>query len=333
MDHHNVVHGYATPTARTLPRQWVGRIRRNRPNFNLTSGSSSTVRPYVVDWPGSASDTFGVSYGGGIVGVTERHGILSGAVGTYQARWDAFLASIADGNNSAGMFAVPAVLPSGYTANPEMQWRSHSYARNRIWTASGYTTYLWCPHPTYYGSSVSSALQTVQWPGVDPPAPFQTFRGTYEVGNLAGLGIGFRKVQIRVSVIPEGLNTPTSVSGNVGITLTHNADGSTFTVDGSGDRQNGNTTDYAGTVAGWTDEGAGNFWTSWLDCGEVMPSTEGTNTYFFAEVDMQSVTTGPLSFANYIQGVQMRLSPRVDVPYRITHVGEGDLIAPGGIPT
>lgn len=63
-----------------------------------------------------------------------------------------------------------------------------------------------------------------------------------------------------------------------------------------------------------------------------MPSAEGINSYFFAEIDMQAVTTTPSAFDFYHQHIQVRLSPRVDVPYRLTHVGEGDLIAPGGTP-
>ncbi len=327
-DHALGMIGYGPLSLASSPRQVEGHINRLSHPYELTVGSTEPIRPYVIPWPLSA-DRWGVTYPAGLVGVTQINGILGTSTsGAYNARWEAYW--LKQGEN-LGLVAVPGVLPGGYTANPESNWRSHADSMAGTWDANGLNIATWLPsafpwgYTAFYQTGGNVGLYSA--PGMH--------RGTYD-GPTTGMG-GWRKLQYKVSYtttrFPEDAWT-----GSVVITLHRNADGTYPTLDGSGQPIIGDTIDHTASYAravGFTHVGAAVFETAWIDVG-IVQSNVGVPTHWLLDIDLRSISnifTGNTPTIRPNSGgvrVSFRLSPRLDVPYPKTHVGVGDLIAPGG---
>jgi hypothetical protein len=186
-----------------------------------------------------------------------------------------------------------------------------TYARRR--TAAGFIDATWLPTTSPNGIT-RGPLTLVGSGGTtgDPPG--------YMLMHPSQL-TGFRKVQYRLRTGQAWLTMPTY---DQTMKVSHNANG---TNPGSA---LGDTVDATSRV---TDADFVNvslfFWsTNWIDLGQIIASSIGTLTYFSLQTDSSA---SPFSMANGVT-IELRLSPRCDVPYPTTVLGKGDLIAPGGYP-
>jgi hypothetical protein len=319
IDHASAAWGYGgTPSSATIAGQQGGyRTGRLFPVAPSEAGGSATIRPYVVPWT-PAADSFGVAFPAGIVGVTTDL-VLPSPLGAtinsdYESQWDGFLASL---------IPVPAVLPVGYTASLQTDWRSLTAQLYRLRTASGYTDKTWLP--TSSPNGIETAFDSID------PLPFNGGFTSPSRKNITVASTGYRKLQFKV--VTAGLWLAMPAYGTAPFTINHNANGTNpgnTSADGSVPGTAGDTIDFSGSVSDSDfSDPDGNFrWeTGWIDCGEILP-TLGTLTYFQFAWDATGFAFA-LSPGFYFY---FRLSPRCDVPYPISVAGQGDLIAPGGYP-
>lgn len=309
IDHASAVWGYGgTPSSATIVGQQGGyRGGRQFPVAPSTAGGSASIRPYVIPWT-TAADSFGVAFPAGLVGVTQAISLPSPIGGTinagYESQWNGLVSSV---------IPVPATLPVGYTANTQTDWRALTADLSRIGTAGGFTTKTWLPTNSPNGI-LRGPLTLVGSGGTtgDPPG--------YMLMHPSQL-TGFRKVQYRLRTGQAWLVMPTY---DQTMKVSHNANGTNpgsalgDTVDATSHVTNADFVNVSGF-----------FWsTNWIDLGQIIASSIGTLTYFSLQTDSSA---SPFSMANGVT-IELRLSPRCDVPYPISVAGRGDLIAPGGYP-
>lgn len=324
IDHASAVWGYGgTPSSATIAGQQAGyRTGRLFPVAPSNAGESATIRPYVVPWTPTA-DLWGVAFPAGLVGVTQEISLPSPLVGTINAGYESQWASFA-----ASMIPVPAVLPVGYTVNPQVDWQSLTANLARVRTAAGWVDKTWLPTTSPNGFTLS------------PAAGFPPFHTTPSGGAwvcrqaFTSAATGWRKVQLKLTTRLVQGGQPAFPA--TPITINHNADG---TNPGDTSASNpfatpgvaGDTLDFSGSVSGadFSDANGDFFWdTPWIDCGAVL-ATLGTLAIFQFSWDT-AAWTGAEGFISGGFLFSFRMSPRCDVPYPTTVLGQGDLIAPGG---
>ncbi len=310
---------------------------------NREYSSSGTLRPYVLPWT-EVTDTVGCAYPAGLVAVVGAWSVDAGP-GSYTGKIDDYF-----DDNSA---LVPGVLPVGYTARWERdeyfsattvgQARVPSFLKYR--DADGPVDIDWVPVAAIDARGrVGSAL-----------TPFTVITGPGYPGDLCDYWImmkiqapcvgwrGFKYIYTIYSgddpadYVPPGFGT---WSGNVTITISHNADGTDPLTD------NGDTIDHVQTFA------YGDFvrtdvlpavprWryvTAEIDVGPLIPAL-GVLTVYRFKIQGGMPTAGCGSgYANGLpQGgaspFSIKFSANLDVPFPYTATGDDDLIAPGGLVT
>lgn len=278
----------------------------------------TTWRPYAYPWPGGAADQWGVAFPAGIVAVSldcqEGLGGLSG---------DPLEDRIEDQLETT-MYAVPGVLPVGYTENRYEEWP----------TPIGLLPSS-APRPSInIGTHYRDATGPVPLDGWAPSSQWDGYLGSGP-SSPVGVGVwygsvernpGWRKVQAQIgcfTLLPGGfVLTPVQFNGTVTLKLSHNADG---TDPGSAD---GDTIDFTLNVTRPDfSVAAGRCQTGWIDCGSALASL-GVNSYFVGSLDFSALTASPETAPGWY--VSLRLSPRMDIPFPSLVTGVGGLIAPGG---
>lgn len=331
VDHPIAPWGYGTG-ATLAGTQRARRIGRNRPVDRLAGAS---LRPYVIPWT-RAADNWGVAFPAGIVGIVTAWPTLSG-VGTYAEQ---FVEGWEDGSGLAAL--VPGVLPPDYTPRLQREWHSGTVNMARLRTATGYTSHTWLPSSTPLGTSFTWGQTTA----------FDSFNSIYSstrtfdaatvwywrnilFGGTAT--IGWRKVQYRAVTFgfggsPAGLGR---INQTHTVTLSHDTNGgqtvnfsSPYTGSRDGTEIDSVTTfdTHDQTINLFSDYYA----TDWIDAGEVPAADVGTLTIHTIDFSMPLLGGGAGTHPHYLE---FRLSPALDVPYPVTATGQGDLIAPGGVPT
>lgn len=308
-EHAQVVWGYAgaETLARINGQQPGWRTRRQFPIAPSEAGDNATIRPYTFPWLASA-DAFGVSYPAGTLAVVQSMSLPFPLASTlnadFESQWSSFATTV---------YAVPGVLPVGYTASLYDGWHSSDANLARRRTASGYVDATWLPSSSPNGETVGPVTLVGSGGAIGDPPGYMVW---------ASAKTGYRKVQYRLRTGMQWLAMPSYTQT---MTLTHNANG---TNPGSA---RGDTIDAISTVtnADFSDPD-GDFWweTGWKDLGQIIASSIGTLTTFNVETDSSA------NLASMPNGVtvQWRLSPRCDVPFPLSVHGYGDLIAPGGYP-
>lgn len=274
--------------------------------FNRTTNGS--VRPYVIPWT-TASDTWGIAFPAGLVGVVTSFNTVTGA-GAYNDRMEANW-----GVSGGGAILVPGVLPAGYTARLVREWHSAAQSLARVRTADGYNTMTWMPSTSPFGESRN--FSNFNYGGVT----LMTISGLgTEYGTFASSHIGWRNLQWRLRY--PTMDTSGLPNADLTLRISHNADGS------NPGAALGDTTDWTDTINTSTIPHTGSAYESaWEDLAIDLHPTLGTVSTFRLDINYTWVF-GLLSFI-----YEFRMSPRLDVPYPFTATGIGDLIAPGGLVT
>lgn len=270
--------------------------------------AAAAIRPYAMPWP-LAADLFGVTFPAGTVGVATQISLphhLGARLNTdFEAQW---------ASGSLAIVAVPGVLPVGYTACLQTDWRSLDAQLDRVRTAAGYVLKTWLPATGFLGVTVGPLTLSGSAGTTGSPPSYMLWATDVS---------GYRKVQVKFRTGNLFLAMPTY---DLVTTFSHNANGSS-----PGTSALGDTTDASlhVTNADFTD-GDGDFrWeTTWRDLGVIQASSIGTLTTFQIRADSSA---SPASMAGGVT-IEYRLSPRCDVPYPISVAGQGALIAPGGYP-
>jgi hypothetical protein len=299
--------------------------------------SSGTLQPYAVPWT-DTTDTNGVSYPAGLVGVVGAYSIGAGP-GSYEDLIDTYFA-----NHSV---PVPGVLPGAYTARLQRdcffsdtivgQARVDP-SNTKYRDANGPISNLWVPvdASTARGTVDTSLGDTVRLLTLGPgyPGDPNDFWTTYKIQTAC---TGWRRLKY-VYTFDTSYDEPDAIwSGNVTLTISHNANGS----DPGGD--NGDTIDHTQTFAYGdftrTDLGAGHptdryvYTSVEIDAGAILP-TVGTLSIFRFKLQ-HGTPTGPDAGGGQAQAgkhpFSIKKSPNLSVPFPFTATGDDDLIAPGGI--
>ncbi len=285
------------------------------------SPTSAPLRMLPVPWPSTmTADQWGISYPSDIWLLPTKLG-RSGS-GAYDARWAAYWKTNLEAETLEG-YAVPKILPVGYTARRKRDWHWHGVGDGfsahtgangvssnayKIRTATGYTWTQWVPDALPYGY-VGLGMSTA----TAPQSGGVRSHGGHE------RGIGYRNVQYRITRPLTGILW----SGSLVVRLSHNADGSfgSSTADGG-------VIDYTHshppsdfTIVGSTAE------TAWFNAGPQLP-TLGVASFFKNSLDYSGISGGSASGPLILS---FRLSPRMDVPMPFTSTARGGVIAPGGV--
>jgi hypothetical protein len=307
----------ASPAGQLTGKSRAAFIGRQFPAYNLDTtpfGPPVSIIPYAIPWL-NAADSWGVAFPAGTVGVVNRQRLTLPLATDYLASLEAYWSDLTLGQT----YAVPGVLPSGYTAQTQIAGFGE-IGLGALFTASGYTIQgtagsgwpNWIPNAqTINGYSDSFDTSIASSPSV----------GLYFWPQLGGANRpGWRKLQYSIGYVAAS-----AAPGNIVLTISHNLDGTLP------------ATNTNGNVIDWTHShpasdfvfSGGSVNTAWIDAGAVLCSTNGVVANFVAKLD----TTGaPLAGAAAGVAVSFRLSPRCDIPFFTTVVGYGGLIAPGGTP-
>ncbi len=273
------------------------------------AGATADIRPYCVPWTPTA-DQWGVAFPAGLVGIVTTANLPSPLTGDLDAD---FATKWADLSGGSSMVGVPGVLPVGYNIGDYVPWQTTAWDLANLPSASGWTTQTWLPTSSPNGIS-RGPLTLVGSGGTtgDPPGYMLMYPGQMT---------GFRKVQYKLRSGQAWLTMPTY---DQTMKVSHNANG---TNPGSA---LGDTVDATSHVTDADFVNVSSFiWsTNWIDLGQIIASSIGTMTYFSLQTDSSA---SPFSLANGVT-IEFRLSPRMDVPYPVSVMGQGDLIAPGGYP-
>jgi hypothetical protein len=279
-------------------------------------------------WPSSlTTDQWGVSYPtADIVAVWKGTNLtnLSSGSGSFEERaedeWEAMVTG-----NTGEVFAVPSVLPDGYTRNLFEDYTSlvgvtgagaprRGADCTRLLTADGFVTSLWLPSVNPYGASGTGAGGIIA-------------NGAVDYGSFDTASIGFRKLQMRLTVWSTS-SPASSFTGTMTVVVSHNADGTNPGV-ANGDTVD-STTDVApadlSTAIG-SSGGATRWATDWYDLGEILPDL-GVPTDFQSQIDLTALTASTSASPGW--AAEFRMSPSVEVPLPNYVTGLYDLVAPGG---
>ncbi|MBA3622967.1 MAG: hypothetical protein H0W48_00555 [Methylibium sp.] len=288
-------------------------------------GSPEPCRRMLIDVPISADD-WGVSFPYGIVAVVESVATVSSS-GSYPARWAEYWAGDV-------FYLVPLVLPVGYTPRLRRDWFAYQYAAG----SSGYSPFSYT-HRTATGLSapiewIPSGVVRGTTGGLSTPLAdikYLQDNGLTEHRIIYSVSPGFREVQYRVSWQDRFARAP-DWAGTIDVFLRRNADGSH-----PGAGVNGDTTDVADSLAlSDFDNLATSGWhfSEWRSAGALAPSL-GVVTNWQAHLSVANMARGSPGMLNILDTygivLQLRLSPRVDIPLPYTITGRGGLIAPGGL--
>lgn len=278
-------------------------------------GSPSIITAYAFPWL-TATDQWGVAFPAGTVGVTTKVHLQLPLVTDYMSSIEAYWADLTNGVT----YAVPGVLPAGYTPNLQVVGFNALMGLAVVLNATGFITQDtlahwpgWVPKTTNingYSDSFGLGLGS----GFSPPPWVYFWRGLGGFNNA-----GWRKVQYQISYVAASVS-----AGPVSLTISHNFDGTDpglapgDTIDWAHSHPD---TDFSVT--------AGVASTAWIDAGTIVCSTNGIVANFNAELDI-SLNLG--AYGSFGTSVHFRLSPRCDIPFFATAVGYGGVIAPGGTP-
>jgi hypothetical protein len=335
--------GYNSPTASTFDiANWqkAYRLGRQYPGYSLqepvepSEGDPDGLTivpihaytfPLPEDWE---EDEFGVAYPAGTLVVVNEQGLLRDLAGDYNSEFEYFWKERRQ--DLLGGWLVPGVLPEGYTPQGPL-WRSHreheyisGSSFDPMWyDASGFFSHGIIANPWPPSDGIGSELDTfpVVWTGT---LSGSTYNGP-DVNYNYSQTTGFRYVSYRIVTTNV---SPSTFTGNIDITLSHNADGSD---PGSGD---GDTIDFTDSVDVSTltfIPGVG-VTNDWQPVGPILAAL-GVITHFHLRIGSTGINGSGLGPLTITAKVQFQLSPRVDVPWPTTVMGIGNLIAPGGIVT
>lgn len=345
-DHMRGIWGYNSPLLSSfqLPGLQKGfRLGRKFPGYKLTwpvfeGETPDLIRPYVFPLPESwTGDQWGVPFDsqGDVVVVAIRQGILDPLTLPYNEAFEEFWHHCMTFNDFP-LFMVPATLPEGYTANPDVLWTSAvdfeldvSRTMPKYYDASGFfevgplsLTNIWGPFSNPWGYEGAS----FHWTG--------TTAGPVHLGPWTGAQVfcaydsaqGLRNLAYRLTSITAN---NTQYAGNMDIVISHNADGSD---PGAAD---GDTIDYSFSVAQSSliiDPMLIGPTTGWVDLGPVnvtlgVPSVLQASMSSTGFTEVGTPFDGPNSI-DYI--LEFRESVNLSIPWPTTALGIGSLIAPGG---
>jgi hypothetical protein len=296
IDHASAVWGYGSATPHISGQQAGLRRKRQFPIAPTTPGASASIRPYALPWLATA-DAFGVSFPAGTLGITTTISLPSPIGGTFNAGYESQWADLTSGTT---IVPVPSVLPSGYTPNLETPWASYAVNPNGIHTKDGWTNQLW--GPTGNPNGVTDLMSLSDF---DVRSIFDGTNYVYQI-PIAIPGTGCRAFRIKNNFTPTGVQPSCTISHN-------NNTGTRPAATDPGD-----TIDQTFTLASDL---------SYVNVGPVSAKTGVLSIFVMRFVVAPPPTT-------VVAGVwTIDISPRVDVPYVMTITGQGDLVAPGGIPS
>lgn len=335
--------GYNSPTASTFDiANWqkAYRLGRQYPGYSLQEPVEPTEEdpdgltilpihayafPLPDDW---AEDDFGVAYPEGTLVVVNEIGLLRALASDYNSEFEYFWNT--QRLALAGGWLVPSVLPEGYTYRPPI-WRSHREHEYLVsssfdplwWEADGFSSNGIAANPWPPSDGVGTELDSFPsvWSATQSGTTYTGPDFNYNYSQTTGFRfVSYRIVTTNVS--------PSTFTGNIDVTLSHNADGSD---PGSGD---GDTIDFTDSVDVSTLAFVGGVGVTndWQAVGPILADL-GVITQFHVRISSTGVdgpSGGPFTIT---AKVQFQLSPRVDVPWPTTVMGIGNLIAPGGTVT
>lgn len=326
--------GYRSgPTATFAGRQAGSRTDRLLPSVYDGMGSTEGRHYVVGPWP-LASDAFGVAYPAGTLLVAQTAGLFGS--GDIDTRCENFWSNAITGGGTANVFAVPQVLPGGYTRTGQANFFGFSSAiyPGPPWvrmTASGLpTNYGWTPRIASNGDSFTTGLFRSN--------PATNSNDTFRLNGLftpITADVGYRQCGLTVYATystPGAGSAVALTGGSLSFTVSHNADGSIGS--GTGDLD---TIDFTATVTAAQLNGTLVLGTNvtqasyqlstgalsaplGIPCRFAIRVTACSLVYFY------SGSTQPVTNWN----ATCQASLRCDIPFQCDIVGAGDLIAPGG---
>jgi hypothetical protein len=296
-----------------------------------------TILPYVVPWT-RATDDLGFSFPSGLVGIVPTIGLDDQHGDPFQDRIDAYL--------EKRTIAVPATLPSGYTARLRRDPWETIGAGNLGLVGSGGGGLIYLPRMrtatglnpiTYqYGNVWAPWTAGVQHAGLSGNgyvtgsdstgiySPYTTWWTQIELTT----GLRAAKYTMIASNAPDPFSSVPTFVGTVTVKISHNADGSD-----PGDAADGDTIDHTHSFSAgdFTQVGFNSYLSSEVTiAGGLLPavgtiakykvSITASHFVIFA-TDQYYATVGPMNLYG---------APRVDIPFPWTYTGAGGLIAPGG---
>lgn len=346
-DHMRGLWGYNPPSAgpfNIAGRQKALRLGRKFPGYTLTPysgffGFPVTVRPYALPLPtGWTADQWGVPFDSenDVVVIVGTQGLLDPVTLPYNEAFEEFwYQAMVDG--SASIYMVPATLPGDYDAIGQVLWLSE-YAYEfgmsgdpKFYNELGFgsigallPTNNWAPYPLPYLGDSSSPFALSSWALTSLAAPIPYTGADAHVTYYNGFGYGspgFRTVQIRFYTDTAYLTAGSTVT----IELSHNVDGS----DPGG--SSGDTVDYTNAMDVTSPGGGLAFDSGWIDIGPIYP-TLGVPSVYHAKLSTAGIARNILNLNNTANNyLEFRLSPRLDIPWPTTVLGQGSIIAPGGL--
>lgn len=315
----------------------------------------TAIRPYVVPWV-PTTDAFGIAFPAGLVGVAFAYpSIAATPVPDYETATLTGLQNVS--------YAVPGVLPTGYTARLERDafaaaarpggaiavpasyssvsafYDNASGSALNIRSASGLTAVPWHPVDIIGGSQALIPDISLNHPAVSV-AGLLSNQYNFPATTLNGLNTTMRRYSVGWRNLGVYFNAPapttgyTNPAGSCVIRLSHNADGSAGSTSGDLD-----TIDYTWTLAGsdFVNVPSSGFrLTATYATGAILP-TLGTVSRYVMRIVSSTLTQTRISTGvaenYYLDGFNVRESWRCDIPLPYTATGPGALIAPGGLLT
>lgn len=296
---------------------WIGRLKCTADRTG-NDGFDSSLLPYAFALD-RVTDTWGVSIPPGVYGAAVNGWNTSLYTGSYSSRmqqsWEADLGQ--------QLMILPSALPSGYTPVYARGW--HNTPRANPFLGIGRTAngpvnlglIPWLPSGSPLGSqtnftftSFPSTVHSLPPGGVDV-----SFWGSYPGGT------GNRNIKLRLH------GGTSSLAGSPPATFTingtHNANGS---YPGSAP---GDTVDFSYTFnfPGDTPFNGTENTSVDIDLPVTAYATRGVATTFAIEIHYFQA-----SASVFTSQLQMKFSPRLDIPLPYAVTGQGDIYCAGGLP-